>query len=122
MMRDALFAEQGQLEYAHLWIRAGRLGLGVERFEADRRSDAVRDRVRDDFRVGWKAGVAMTPTFFAAGERRTSPLDHPTQSRAVHGAIHQLLPEGPRFAHLQGGRRRLAWRLAAGAVQMRIPR
>lgn len=34
--------------------RAGRLGLEVERFEADRRSDAVRGRVRDDFRGGVK--------------------------------------------------------------------
>ncbi|HZE06628.1 MAG TPA: hypothetical protein VE127_15470, partial [Solirubrobacteraceae bacterium] len=43
-MHDALFANQGRLEDPHLWIRAERLALGVERFEADRRSDAVRDR------------------------------------------------------------------------------
>jgi predicted DsbA family dithiol-disulfide isomerase len=42
--------------------------VDAERFEADRRSDAVRDRVRDDFRGGAKAGVATTPTLFAAGE------------------------------------------------------
>ncbi|HET7049360.1 MAG TPA: hypothetical protein VFI54_13950 [Solirubrobacteraceae bacterium] len=44
-MHDALFANQGRFEYPHLWIRAERLALDVERFEADRRSDAVRDRV-----------------------------------------------------------------------------
>ncbi len=49
-MHDALFADQGRLEGPHLWTRAERLGLDVERFEADRRSDAVRDRVRDNFR------------------------------------------------------------------------
>ena len=51
-MHDALFADQGRLEDPLLWTRAGRLGLDVERFEADRRSDAVRDRVRDDSGVG----------------------------------------------------------------------
>ncbi len=49
-MHDALFADQGRLEGPQLWKRAERLGLDVERLEADRRSDAVRDRVRDDFR------------------------------------------------------------------------
>ena len=54
----------------------GALGLDVERFEADRGSDAVRDGVRDDFRGGVEAeGVATTPTPFAAGERHTRPLD-----------------------------------------------
>ena len=48
-VHDALFADQGRLEGPHLWARAERLGLDVERFEADRRSDAVRDRVRDYF-------------------------------------------------------------------------
>ena len=41
-MHDALFADQGRLEDPHLWARAERLGLDVERFDADRRSDAVR--------------------------------------------------------------------------------
>jgi hypothetical protein len=56
-MHDALFADRGRLEGPHLWARAERLGLDVERFEVDRRSDAVRDRVRDDFRgvrQGWR--------------------------------------------------------------------
>jgi protein-disulfide isomerase len=83
-MHDALFANQGRLEYPHLWIRAERLALDVERFEADRRSDAVRDRVQDDFRGGVKAGVATTPTLFAAGERRTSLLDLAAVERLIH--------------------------------------
>ena len=40
-MHDALFADQGRLEDPHLWARAERLGLDVERFDADRRSDEV---------------------------------------------------------------------------------
>ena len=41
-MHDALFDDQGRLEDPHLWARAERLGLDIERFDADRRSDARR--------------------------------------------------------------------------------
>jgi protein-disulfide isomerase len=80
-MHDALFADRGRLEGLHLWTRAERLGVDVERFEADRCSDAVCDRVRDDFR-GVRQ-VAATPTLFAAGERRTSLLDLAALGRLV---------------------------------------
>ena len=66
-MHDALFADQGRLEDPHLWERAERLGLDVARFDADRRSDAVIERVRADFRAGVRAGVATTPTVFVDG-------------------------------------------------------
>jgi protein-disulfide isomerase len=68
-MHDALFADQGRLEDPHLWARAQRLGLDLERFDADRRTDAVRERIQADFRDGIRAGVAATPTVFAFGER-----------------------------------------------------
>jgi protein-disulfide isomerase len=66
-MHDALFADQGRLDDPHLWARAERLGLDVERFDADRRSDAVRERVQRDFRSGVRAGVMATPTFVVDG-------------------------------------------------------
>ena len=66
-MHDSLFADQGRLEDPHLWQRARDLGLDLERFEADRRSDAVADRVRRDFHTGVRAGVVTTPTLFVAG-------------------------------------------------------
>jgi protein-disulfide isomerase len=66
-MHDLLFADQGRLEDPHLWERARRLGLDLERFEADRRDEAIRDRVRRDFQSGVRAGVVTTPTVFAAG-------------------------------------------------------
>jgi protein-disulfide isomerase len=68
-MHDALFDDQGRLEDPHLWARAELLGLDVERFEADRRSDRVAERVRADFHGGVRAGVATTPTLFTDGER-----------------------------------------------------
>jgi 2-hydroxychromene-2-carboxylate isomerase len=70
-MHDALFADQGRLEDPHLWQRAERLGLDVARFEADRRSDLVEQRIAADFRGGVRAGVATTPTLFADGERHS---------------------------------------------------
>ena len=68
-MHDALFADQGRLEDPHLWARAERLGLDVARFDADRRSDRIAQRVREQCRGGVRAGVVTTPTLFVGGER-----------------------------------------------------
>jgi len=66
-MHDALYGDQGRLEDPHLWARAERLGLDVARFDADRRSDAVRDSIRRDFEGGVRAGVAGTPAIVLDG-------------------------------------------------------
>ena len=73
-MHDLLFDDQARLEDPHLWDRARRLGLDLERFDADRRSDAVRDRVKADFRSGVRAGVVTTPTVFAGGDGRAEAV------------------------------------------------
>ncbi|MEX2194846.1 MAG: DsbA family protein [Thermoleophilaceae bacterium] len=67
-MHDSLYADQGHLDDPHLWQRVERLGLDLDRFEADRRSDAVAGRVERDFRSGIRAGVVSTPTLFVDGE------------------------------------------------------
>ena len=64
-MHDSLFADQGRLEDPHLWQRAERLGLDLGRFEADRRSEEVGNRVRRDFQSGIRAGVTSTPGVFS---------------------------------------------------------
>ena len=61
---DSLYADQGRLDPPHLWERCERLGMDVERFEADRRSHAVEERVQRDFRSGIRAGVTNTPAVF----------------------------------------------------------
>jgi protein-disulfide isomerase len=66
-MHDLLFADQGRLEDPHLWERARRLALDLDRFETDRRDESVRDRVRRDFQSGVRAGVVTTPSLFAGG-------------------------------------------------------
>jgi protein-disulfide isomerase len=74
-MHDSLFADQGRLEDPHLWQRAREFGLNLERFDFDRRSEAVKARVRSDFRGGVRAGVVTTPTLFAGGRRHTGRID-----------------------------------------------
>ena len=67
-MHDSLLEDQGHQDDPHLWDRARRLGLDIERFEADRRSEEIAERVERDFRTGVRAGVATTPTQFACGQ------------------------------------------------------
>lgn len=68
-MADSIYAERGRVDDPHLWERAERFGLDRERFEADRRSAAVAERVRRDFESGVRAGVGGTPAAFVGGER-----------------------------------------------------
>ena len=66
---DSLYEDRGRVDDPHLWWRVERLGLDLERFERDRRSDAVAERVRRDFETGIRAGVAGTPTAFVEGRQ-----------------------------------------------------
>ncbi len=66
-MHDSLMEDQGRLEDPHLWERCRAMGLDLDRFEADRRSDSVAARVERDFRSGIRAGVMTTPTLFVDG-------------------------------------------------------
>jgi len=77
-MCDSLYADRGRVDDPHLWERAERFGLDLERFNADRRSDAVRERIERDFVSGIRAGVPGTPTAFVSG-------------RALHGNLPEQL-------------------------------
>jgi protein-disulfide isomerase len=74
-MHDSLFADQARQDDPHLWERARLLGLDVERFERDRRSAEVAERVRRDVRSALRAGVATTPTLVADGALHPGPPD-----------------------------------------------
>ena len=65
-MVDSLYADRGHVDDPHLWERAERLGLDLERFQRDRRSPDLAARVRRDFQSGIRAGVAGTPAVFDA--------------------------------------------------------
>jgi protein-disulfide isomerase len=75
---DSLYADQARLEDPHLWARAEQFGLDLERFDADRRSDPVLQRVKRDFKSGIRAGVVTTPTVFTEhGAMHTGQIDEP---------------------------------------------
>jgi protein-disulfide isomerase len=66
-MHDSLLEDQAHIDDPHLWARARGLELDLERFESDRRSELVAQRVESDFQSGIRAGVATTPTQFVDG-------------------------------------------------------
>jgi protein-disulfide isomerase len=65
---DSIYQDQGRIDDPHLWERARALGLDVERFDTDRRSSHVAERVRRDFASGIRAGVVGTPAAFVDGD------------------------------------------------------
>jgi protein-disulfide isomerase len=65
-MVDSLYADRGRVDDPHLWERARRLGLDLERFQADRRSTEIAERIRRDFESAIRAGVTSTPGVFEA--------------------------------------------------------
>ncbi|HEY8809706.1 MAG TPA: thioredoxin domain-containing protein [Solirubrobacterales bacterium] len=64
-MVDSLYADRGRVDDPHLWERAERFELDLQRFEADRRTDEVGARVRRDFESGIRAGVIGTPAMYS---------------------------------------------------------
>ncbi len=74
-MHDLLFGDQGRLEDPHLWARARTLGLELERFDADRRSESIQSRVRGDFESGVRGGVVTTPTLVVNGAVHAGEID-----------------------------------------------
>jgi protein-disulfide isomerase len=68
-MVDSIYSDQGRIDDPHLWERARLLDLDLDRFDSDRRSGGVADRVRRDFETGIRAGVTATPTAFVDGRR-----------------------------------------------------
>ena len=66
---DALVGDQGHLDDPHLWARAEKLGLDLDRFQVDRRDPEIQARVRAQFRGGLRAGVVATPTIVLDARR-----------------------------------------------------
>jgi protein-disulfide isomerase len=99
---DSLYADQGRLEDPHLWERCQALGLDLERFEHDRRSEAVAERVKRDVRDALRAGATGTPTVWITGDdpdlldtmvtfgiRDARRIGPPTDGRARKGSPYE---------------------------------
>ncbi len=65
---ESLYADQGHVDDPHLWARCEALGLDVDRFEADRRSPAIADRVRAQVLDALRGGATVTPSLFVGAE------------------------------------------------------
>jgi protein-disulfide isomerase len=68
-MHETLFANQHALDDESLAEYAAALGLDEERLIEEVISGAYARRVREDFRMGVRAGVNGTPCFFINGQR-----------------------------------------------------
>lgn len=82
-MHDSLLSDQARLEDPHLWQRAEQLGLDLERFDAERRSPAVIERVKRDFRSGLRAGVVTTPALFLFADGRAQAISADQLERSL---------------------------------------
>jgi protein-disulfide isomerase len=78
-MHDLLFHRQTALEDQELRAYASELGLELDRFDSDRRSDAVLERIERDVRSGIASGeVRGTPTLFIDGRLYRGSYDAAT--------------------------------------------
>ena len=60
-----LLTDQGRQDPPHLWSLAEALGLDVARFDADRRSEAVKARIAQETRAALLGGATGVPAVFA---------------------------------------------------------
>ena len=74
-MHDALYEDPGRTDDPHVWDRVRAMGLDLDRFEQDRRSDTTAARVKRDVRDALRAGATATPTLFVGGEGHAGPPD-----------------------------------------------
>jgi len=74
-LHDAIYSGQGRIDDPHLWAHAERLGLDVDRFEADRRGPEVAARVVADVRSALRAGAATTPTLVVGSTLHAGATD-----------------------------------------------
>jgi protein-disulfide isomerase len=76
-MHDAMFADRRNLSIENIRALAGKIGLDMNRFEADLPSEEVKKAVIKDMEDGDKAGVEGTPSVYIDGKKYNGSLDLP---------------------------------------------
>jgi protein-disulfide isomerase len=66
-MHDLIFANQREMSEAKYLEYAKQLGLDMDKFKADLKSEEVQKRVKQDMAEASKLGVTGTPAFFVNG-------------------------------------------------------
>ncbi|KKQ95402.1 MAG: Thioredoxin domain protein [Candidatus Woesebacteria bacterium GW2011_GWB1_43_14] len=87
-MHDLLFANQSVWENLpdpekEFTKYAQDLGLNIDQFNTDLKSDETRDRVNNDYRSGIASRVNSTPTFFINGEKIDNPKSYDQLKKLV---------------------------------------
>ena len=88
-LHEYLFEHQKALEDADLKKYASELGLDPERFDRDRRSPEVQQRIDRDLASGDRSGVEGTPTFYVNGTRHDGGYDLDSLRSAILAHLHR---------------------------------
>lgn len=83
-MHDILFENQDALRDENLMEYAKEIGLAMKLWTKDFQSDAIRQRVEDDFLGGVRSGVNATPTLFINNVRYDGEPDFDSLLAAIH--------------------------------------
>ena len=93
-MHRRLFDNPGRLEDPDLWRYAQQAGLDLDKFNLDRRTDAVWDRVQHDFKAAIRGGVKEAPTLAAPTKDGFLLLAGPLDSGRVDQFLQQIGEHG----------------------------
>jgi len=74
-MHDVLYENQDSLSEEMIFALAQKIGLDMEVFTKDIKSQKYRPKIKKDFMGGVKSGVNGTPTLFINGERFDQNFD-----------------------------------------------
>jgi protein-disulfide isomerase len=85
-MHDLLFDNQPAFEDGDLTTYAQNLGLDMQQFTEDMKSEEIAKKVKDDFLSGVKSGVNGTPTFFINGVHFNQPSEAEFLQEAIESA------------------------------------
>jgi protein-disulfide isomerase len=89
-MHDILFANRTQLSRRNIVGWAAKIGLDMNRFNADLDSDAIKKAVLKDTQDGDKAGVEGTPTVFIDGQRYNGNLALDAIKPVIDGELKRI--------------------------------
>lgn len=68
-MHDALFENQYRLNEDLFDELAETIGLDLERFRSDLKSESIKEKIENDFESGVRSGVNGTPSFYVNGTK-----------------------------------------------------
>ena len=66
---------------------ATNLGLDIERFKRDMDSDAVKNKIENDYQAGIRSGINSTPSFFVNGKKITGPQSYEEFKKLIEQAL-----------------------------------